>query len=148
MEKTSFTPEELERAKKIVFDKMLANDAFSQLLDLHIEVIQPGMCQVSAIVSDRFTNGFNIAHGGLVFSLADSAVAFAANAYGNLAVTMENSISYIHPAYSGDKITITAKKIEATDRTAWYEAAVFNNKNQRLALFKSTLRINNKTWEI
>ncbi len=148
MENTRFTPEELKRAEEIVFNKMLANDAFSQLLDLQVEVIQPGMCRLQATVKESFTNGFKIAHGGLVFSLADSAVAFAANAFGNLAVTMENAISYIHPAYTGDKIIITAHKIEATDRTAWYEADIYNDKNQRLALFKSTLRINKKIWEI
>lgn len=144
----SYTPEELRKAEKIVIEKMLGNDAFSRLLGLKVEEVRPGMCRLSATVKEEFTNGFKIAHGGLVFSLADSAVAFAANAYGQLAVTLENSVSYIHPAFSGDKIVITARKVESTDRTAWYEADIFNDKHQRLALFKSTVRIKNKTWEI
>ena len=80
-------------AKKVV-DKMMSGDAFSQWLGIEILEIYEGFCKLRMTVRDEMTNGFNIAHGGIAYSLADSCLAFAANSDGVQSVSVETSISH------------------------------------------------------
>ena len=81
----------MDLAKKVV-DKMISGDAFSQWLGIEVLEITEGFCKLKMTVRDEMTNGFNIAHGGIAYSLADSCLAFAANADGIQAVSIETSI--------------------------------------------------------
>ena len=74
-------------ARKVV-DKMINGDAFSQWLGIEIVELSEGCCKLKMIVRDEMTNGFNIAHGGISYSLADSALAFAANSYGTQSLSI------------------------------------------------------------
>ena len=83
------------KSPREIVQAMLDNDAFSQLLGMEIKELELGFCQLSCLVSEQTTNGFQIAHGGLTYSLADSALAFAANTYGFQCVSIDTQISHL-----------------------------------------------------
>src|SRR6476660_7786416 len=88
-----------------VVDKMFDEDLFSQWLGIEQVLIEEGHCILRMKVRNEMVNGFGIAHGGICFSFADSALAFASNAYGRLSVALECSISYPVALNVGDEIT-------------------------------------------
>jgi len=92
------------------------------------------------------TNGFKIAHGGITYSLADSALAFASNSLGSKAVSIETSISHIKPVNTGDRLVATAELKEKSKRLARFDVEV-RCKNERVALFHGTVFITEKKWE-
>ena len=83
----------MDLAKKVV-DKMISGDAFSKWLGIDVLEVSEDLCKVKMQVRKEMTNGFDIAHGGITYSLADSCLAFAANSYGIQALTLETSINY------------------------------------------------------
>ena len=92
------------------------------------------------------TNGFKIAHGGITYSLADSCLAFAANADGIQAVSIETSISHTKKVTSGDILTATSKQINKSSKTALYYITIINQNNQEVAHFKGTVFRTEKEW--
>src|SRR6476660_3492491 len=92
------------QAEKIV-GKMYDDDLFSQWLGIERIKIEQGHCILQMKIRNEMVNGFGIAHGGIAFSLADSALAFASNAYGRLSVALDCSISYPAAVNVGDEIT-------------------------------------------
>lgn len=137
-----------EKAHMIAQKMMYDNDAFSQWLGIKIIDIIPGKCTLTMIVNGNMTNGFNIAHGGIAFALADSAVAFAANGFGNHALTIENSISYFGALEQGEEIIAVAEEISSTKTIAWYQAVILNSQGIKKAYFKATVYKKKTTWEI
>lgn len=125
---------------------MLQNDAFSQWLNVNVEAIDLGTCTLKATIHDQMLNGFNILHGGISYSLADSALAFASNSYGHKCVSIETSISHIRPALVGD--TLSAKAIERHrgKSVGIYEVVVTNQDGKNIALFKGTVHISKDLW--
>ena len=91
----------MELAKSVV-DKMISNDSFSKWLGIEVVEVHEGFCKLQLQIRDDMTNGFKIAHGGISYSLADSALAFASNSYGLQSLSIENSISYIKKVIAGD----------------------------------------------
>jgi acyl-CoA thioesterase len=89
----------------------MANDAFSQWLGIEIVEISEGFCRLSMQIRKGMTNGFGFAHGGIVYSLADSALAFAANTYGLKSVTVDGHMHYFQKLHPGDKLIAEAKVI-------------------------------------
>ena len=79
-------------------------------------------------------NGFGIAHGGIAFSFADSALAFASNAYGRLSVALECSVSFAIPVNVNDELTCEAKELSLTNRTATYHIEISNQKKEKAIL--------------
>ena len=100
----------MDLAKKVV-DKMISGDAFSEWLGIEILEITTIFCKLKLKVREEMTNGFKIAHGGITYCLADSCLAFAANADGLQAVSIETSISHTKKVVSGDILTATSKEI-------------------------------------
>ena len=86
----------MTKAEDIIKNKMYANDEFSKWLGIEILKVGEGSCQLKMTVRAEMTNGFKIAHGGITYSLADSALAFASNSHGRQAVSVETSISHTH----------------------------------------------------
>ncbi|MFM2228717.1 MAG: hypothetical protein RL664_2060 [Bacteroidota bacterium] len=84
----------MTHAEKIV-DLMFTNDAFSQWLGIERLAIAPGICDLRMTVRGEMLNGFAIAHGGITYSLADTALAFASNAHGLKCYSVETSISHV-----------------------------------------------------
>jgi acyl-CoA thioesterase len=135
------------KAEKIVA-KMLAEDKFSLWLGIELLSITEGHCKLRMTIRDEMVNGFNISHGGIAFSLADSALAFASNAYGRLSVALECSISFAVAVQVGDELTCEAKELSITNKTATYHIEISNQKNEKVAFFKGTVYRTSKVWEV
>jgi len=135
----------MDLAKKVV-DKMISGDAFSQWLGIEVLEITEGFCKLKMTVRDEMTNGFNIAHGGIAYSLADSCLAFAANADGIQAVSIETSISHTKKVASGDVLTATSKEMNKSSKTALYYITITNQDNLEVAHFKGTVFRTEKEW--
>ena len=83
------------KSPREIVQGMLDNDAFSQLLQMEIVALELGACQLRCPVTAQTTNGFQIAHGGLTYALADSALAFAANTYGYQCMSIDTQIAHL-----------------------------------------------------
>ena len=88
----------------------------------------------------------NIAHGAITYALADSALAFAANAHGRKSVSVETSISHLQPVFLDDIITATAKEMSLTDKIALYEIDITNQHDVQVAKFKGTVYRKKEEW--
>ena len=131
---------------KNIPQKMFQQDAFSQWMGMEVTSSKEGFSVVELTVRKEMTNGFNIAHGGITYSLADSALAFASNSMGSKAVSIETSISHIKPVNTGDRLVATAELKEKSKRLARFDVEV-RCKNERVALFHGTVFITEKKWE-
>jgi acyl-CoA thioesterase len=134
-----------ELAEKIV-NKMLTEDKFSEWLGIKPILIEPGHCILKMKIREEMVNGFGIAHGGVAFSFADSALAFASNAYGRLSVALECSISFAVAVNVHDELTCEAKELSLTNKTGTYHIEISNQKNQKVAFFKGTVYRTSKEW--
>lgn len=134
-----------ELATRVV-DQMYNNDAFSQWLGIKRVKEAPGYSKLEMKVRGEMLNGFQIAHGGICYSLADSALAFASNSHGIKAVSIETSISHTHPVKVGDVITAEAKELELKNKIGIYEVKVTNQDGETVALFKGTVYRTGKSW--
>jgi acyl-CoA thioesterase len=121
-----------------VLDIMLRKDKFSQWLGLQVDEIGPGYCRLHYTVKEDMLNGFSCIHGGILFSAADSAFAFACNSHGRITVALEVSISFTRPATTGEKLTVEAKELYLGNKTGLYDIRTTNEKGELVALFKGT----------
>tara|TARA_B110000008_G_C16948576_1_gene555481 strand:+ start:1163 stop:1567 length:405 start_codon:yes stop_codon:yes gene_type:complete len=126
--------------------KMYSKDAFSQWLGMEILSASNGSAVVELKVRDDMTNGFGIAHGGIAYALADSALAFASNSLGSKAVSIETSISHTKPVKAGDTLKASTKLKDKSNRLARFEVEV-RNEQDVVALFRGTVFITEKLWE-
>src|SRR3954468_1897215 len=116
-----------EREKpKMLFEGVVSRDRFSAWLGIEILEVRPGTCSVRMKVRRDMLNGFGMCHGGIPYSLADSALAFASNTHGTVTVSIENSISYPAPVSEGDILTAVAIEESAGIRIAFYRVTVTN----------------------
>ena len=132
-------------AKRVV-DKMINGDAFSQWLGIEVLEVSEGFCKLKMTVRDEMTNGFNIAHGGISYSLADSALAFASNSDGIQSLSVETSISHTKKVISGDSLFAETKEISKNEKSAVYNINIKNQNNIEIALFKGTVYRTSKKW--
>ncbi len=131
---------------KAIVDKMYNGDAFSQWLGIERLEERPGYCRLQMTVREEMTNGFKIAHGGITYSLADSALAFASNSHGRQAVSIETSISHTRPVHINDVLTAEATELNITNATAIYDIKITNQNKEVVALFKGTVYRTKKEW--
>jgi len=129
-----------------IVDQMYNNDAFSQWLGIERIEESPGSCRLKMQLREVMTNGFRIAHGGITYSLADSALAFASNGHGIQSVSIETSISHTQPVKAGDTLIAEAKELSRTQKIAIYEVRISNQDNILVALFKGTVYRTGKEW--
>jgi acyl-CoA thioesterase len=115
--------EEQALAERVV-NAMLVRDAFSQLLGMEIVAVGPRTATVQLTVRSDMVNGFGVCHGGVAFSLADSAFAFACNTHGRITVSIENSITYPRKISVGDVLVATAVEETASSRLGYYRVEV------------------------
>ena len=137
----------MTNAEKIV-DFMFTNDAFSQWLDIERLNVAPGVCDLRMTVRSEMLNGFAIAHGGISYSLADTALAFASNAHGLKCYSVETSISHVKMVVEGDVLTTVVEEKSLSKRIGVYHITVFNQNNEAVAFFKGTVHRSEKSWEI
>lgn len=127
---------------------MMQNDAFSKWLGIERVFDGTGQSTIRMVVRREMLNGFDILHGGVSFSLADSALAFAANSHGTQSVSIENTIHYHHPAKEGDELTATANEVSKSNKLAVYEVVVTNQKDEKIASFKGTVYRTKNEWKV
>jgi acyl-CoA thioesterase len=118
---------------------MLEKDAFSKWLGLEALEIAPRRSTLRMTVRAEMVNGFGVSHGGIVYSLADSALAFASNTHGKVTVAIENSISYPQPVGVGDVLTAIAEEDSFTNRLGFYRVTVRNQNDVKVAIFTGTV---------
>ena len=136
---------EKDLANKVV-SKMLEGDKFSQWLGIEKTISEPGHCILKMKIREEMVNGFGIAHGGICFSFADTALAFASNSYGRLSVALECSISFPVAVNVGDELTCEAKELSLTNKTGTYLIEIKNQKKENVAFFKGTVYRTSKEW--
>lgn len=132
-------------AKRVV-DKMYNNDPFSRWLG--IERIEDGVgtSTLRMKVRGEMLNGFAIAHGGITYALADSALAFASNGHGKKAVSVETSISHTQQVKEGDVLTTSVEEKNLTYKIGIYQIEIRNQRDEIVALFKGTVYRTSKDW--
>ena len=131
-----------------VVDLMYANDFFSQWLGIERIEEGPGTCILRMTVRKEMLNGFAIAHGGITYSFADSALAFACNSHGRKAVSVETSISHTKAVKEGDILTAIATEESLSIKIGVYHVTVTNQEETTVALFKGTVYRTSKEWEV
>ena len=99
-------------------------------------------------VRKEMTNGFGTAHGGIAFSFADSALAFASNVHGRISVALECSISFVVPVKFGDELTCEAKQLSLTNKTGTYHIEISNQRNEKVVFFKGTVYRTSTEWDV
>jgi acyl-CoA thioesterase len=132
---------------EIVQTGMYENDAFSKWLGIELINISRGYAKIKMTVREEMTNGFKIAHGGITYSLADSAFAFASNSWGEQAVSIETSISHTKPVQIYDVLTAETSMKNKSKRLAIYNVTVTNQDEKVVALFKGTVFHTGKEWK-
>ncbi|MCX6324227.1 MAG: hydroxyphenylacetyl-CoA thioesterase PaaI [Sphingobacteriales bacterium] len=133
-----------ELAKKVV-SHMMDHDGFSKWLGITVMNIREGYSKIGMTVRPEMINGFGIVHGGIAFSLADSAFAFACNNRNVLSVALDTSINFIKPVHVGDSLMAEAKEIHNGKSTGLYHISIRNQKGHEVALFKGTCFRTNKS---
>ena len=130
---------------KQVVDHMMLHDKFSNWLGIQVLDIKEGYSKIKMTLRDEMVNGFGIAHGGIVFSLADSAFAFACNNRNNLSVALDTSINFTKVVNVGDTLIAEAIEIHNGRSTGLYLISIFNQNNEQVAHFKGNCFRTGKT---
>lgn len=130
--------DETQRLAERVVHGMVARDAFSRWLGIEVIEVAPQRSTCRMTVREEMVNGFGVTHGGIAFSLADSAFAFACNTHGRVTVSIENSITYPAPITVGDVLTAVAEEDAASGRLSYYSAEVRNQRGEVVGLFRGT----------
>jgi acyl-CoA thioesterase len=128
-----------------VVQHMMENDYFSQWMGVEVLEVKEGYSKIKMTIRKEMVNGFGIVHGGLPFSLADSAFAFACNNRNNLSVALDVTITFTKAVNIGDELTAEAKEFHNGRSTGVYLITVTNQKNEQVALFKGTCFRTGKT---
>lgn len=127
--------DDLTRARRCA-DTMLSNDKSTQALGIAIEVPAVGEAVASMTVREDMVNGFDVMHGGYTFTLADTAFAFACNAYDQQSFAAAAQIDFLRPAQQGDELTATAREDYRGRRSGYYSVEVRNQRDELVALFR------------
>lgn len=128
-----------------VVDHMMQHDLFSQWLGISVQEVREGYSKIEMTIRPEMINGFGIVHGGIAFSLADSAFAFACNNRNNLSVALDTSINFTKSTQPGDVLTAEAKELHNGRSTGLYFITVTNQRSETVALFKGTCFRTGKT---
>jgi acyl-CoA thioesterase len=129
----------MARAQKCA-DLMFAADSASPGLGMVIDEIGPGRAVMSMTVRPDMLNGHRICHGGFIFTLADSAFAFACNSYNHLTVAQQNQITFVSPGQADETLTATAVEVSKTGRSGVYDVTVTGTDGRTVALMRGLSR--------
>lgn len=127
-----------------VVTHMMEHDLFSQWLGIKVLDVKEGYSKITMTVRPEMVNGFGIVHGGIAFSLADSAFAFACNNRNVLSVALDTSINFTKPVHVGDVLIAEAKELHNGKSTGLYHISITNQHEHIVALFKGTCFRTNK----
>jgi acyl-CoA thioesterase len=128
-----------QRTAERVVNGMMEKDAFSQWLGIEVLEIAPRRSTLRMTVRAEMINGFGVTHGGIVYSLADSALAFACNAKGTIWMAVENTIGYPKSVKTGDVLTAVASEESAGNKLGFYRVVVTNQREEIVSTFRGTV---------
>ncbi|WP_350333763.1 hydroxyphenylacetyl-CoA thioesterase PaaI [Coralliovum pocilloporae] len=115
-------------------------DQASQSMGMQLDAVSPGKACVSMLVTDVMVNGHGTCHGGVIFTLADSAFAFACNSYNQRTVAQHCSVTFLTPAYLGDRLVAEATERQRQGRSGIYDIVVRTEKDMTIAEFRGHCR--------
>lgn len=131
-----------------IVDKMMSKDWFSQWLGIEVLSVTEGACTLRMKMRKEMLNGFGIAHGGITYSLADSALAFASNSKGRHSLSIDTSIAHVKSVKEGDVIVAKASCATETDKLGHYAVEIRREgENAIVALFKGIVFKTTTIWE-
>ena len=134
----ALSPEEIARKSA---EAMWANDDASKWLGASLDAVGPGTATMSMLVEKHHTNGHDICHGGYIFTLADSAFAFACNSYNQVAVAQHNVITFVAPGRLGDRLIAEAREVTRFGRSGLYDVRVTDQEGRLVAEFRGASRV-------
>ena len=140
-EQNKITPEQ-------VVAEMLKNDRFTEWMGLKIDEISLGYCKLHYTIRKEMLNGFDQVHGGILFSAADSAFAFACNSHGRITVALDVSITFTRPARAGDLLTVEAREIHLSNKTGVYDIRTTDKDQNLIAIFKGTAYRTSRSFDV
>ena len=127
------------RAEKCA-ETMIANDPASRGIGITLQSVEPGGAVMTMLVRPDMVNGHGVAHGGFIFSLADSAFAFACNSYNQVTLAQQNQITYVSPGREGETLTATAVETSRSGRSGVYDVTVRGSDDRVVALMRGLSR--------
>ncbi len=127
--------EKLELAKACA-QRMFDDDQASRDLGMKVEIVEPGVAIARMTVRQNMLNGHDMCHGGFIFSLADSAFAFACNSYDDVTVAAGADINFVYPARIGDELVATARETQRGHRAGVYDIEIRNQDERLIAVFR------------
>lgn len=130
-----------------IVDRMYQHDLFSQWLGIRRIEEGPGHCTVEMTVREEMVNGFGIVHGGITYSLADTALAFASNAHGRKSVSIETSVNHIKPVRTGDTLRAIAEETSLSHKLGIYHIRVMRD-HELVAHFKGVVYRKEEEWSV
>lgn len=133
----------LELVKRYMYDR----DAHSKNMGISIVEIEEGRSVLALTIKKEHTNGFDITHGGLLYTLADTAMAFASGSYGYVGLTIEGNINYIAAAKIGDTLKASTVELSRTKRIAVYSCTIINQEDKKIATAKATIFIKDQAFD-
>lgn len=131
------TPEDLAKA---CARRMWDQDTASRHLGMALDHVETGRATLSMTVTETMTNGHGICHGGYIFTLADSAFAFACNTYNHVTVAQHCDVTFLAPAHLGDRLTAEARERNRRGRSGLYDVTVSNQTGDVIAEFRGNSR--------
>lgn len=131
----------------IVENKMLAKDAYSQWLGIELLTVRAGYVKLKMMVREDMLNGFKIAHGGISFGLADSALAFASNAHGKMAYSISTDINHLEKVFVNEVLFAEAEEEFYNDKLGKYKVLIKNQDDKIVAIFNGMVYVTKKEWE-
>ena len=134
---SEMTPQELAEASA---QALWNDDSASQRLGMVMEHLAPGEATLSMTVTEAMSNGHGTCHGGYIFTLADSAFAFACNGYNQRTVGQHASITYLSPGRLGDRLTAAAREVSRQGRSGVYDVRITNQDGVHIAEFRGHSR--------
>lgn len=129
-----------------IVKQMLEKDSFSNWLGIEVLLIEENVCRIGCTIKSDMLNGFEIAHGGITYSLADSCLAFAANSCGYQCVSIETSISHLKKVQLGDYLITEAHKLKEEGKTKTFEITVNNQDALLVARFIGSVLVSSRIW--
>lgn len=129
-----------------VVARMMENDNYSQWLGISVKSIDTGTCTLEMTVTKDMLNGFSIAHGGIAFSFADSALAFASNSHNRKSLVINTSAAFTGAVKEGDRLTAFAEELNLSNRLGVYQVTVSKEDGSRVLLFTGTVFRKDELW--
>lgn len=122
----------------LILKTMLSKDNFSAWMGIVVDEYREGYCRLHYTITETMLNGFGIVHGGIIFSGADSAFAFACNSHGQLSVALDVHTTFINAAKAGDVMAVIAKELHTGNKVSFYDVTTTNEEGKIISVFKGT----------